>query len=328
VKLIIQIPCYNEGQTLQIALNALPRKVEGFDQVEWLLIDDGSTDNSVDIAREAGVDHIISFTKNQGLARVFMAGIEAAIFRGADVIVNTDADNQYNAEDIPLLTAPILSGKADIVIGERPIRNIRHFSWIKKQLQKLGSWVVRKASGTDIPDAPSGFRAMSRDAAMRLNVFNDYTYTLETIIQAGIKNMAILSVPIRVNEDLRPSRLIKSIPRYIRISVFTIFRIAITYKPFDFFFVLGSVSFLGGLALGIRWLIFFFMGEERTRVPSLILTAILILIGFFFIFLGVLADLISVNRKIAEENQYRLRRLESKSRFPEESDKISRTDPE
>jgi glycosyltransferase involved in cell wall biosynthesis len=311
VKLIIQIPCYNEAQTLKIALDALPRKVEGFDKVEWLLIDDGSTDNSVEIARQCGVDHVISFTKNQGLAKVFMAGIEQAIFQGADVIVNTDADNQYNADDIPLLTAPILSGKADIVIGERPIRDIRHFSWIKKQLQKLGSWVVRKASGTDIPDAPSGFRAMSRDAAMRLNVFNDYTYTLETIIQAGLKNMAILSVPIRVNEDLRPSRLIKSIPRYIRISILTIFRIFITYKPFEFFFLLGGFSFLGGFALGVRWLVFFLMGSERTRVPSLILTAILVLIGIFFIFLGVLADLISVNRKIAEENQYRLRRLES-----------------
>jgi glycosyltransferase involved in cell wall biosynthesis len=328
MKLIIQIPCYNEAKTLKIALDNLPREVKGFEKVEWLLIDDGSTDKSVEIARNLGVDHIISFTKNQGLAKVFMAGIEEAVLLGADIIVNTDADNQYNPDDIPLLTAPILEGRADIVIGERPISTIEHFSWIKKRLQKLGSWVVRKASGTDIPDAPSGFRAMSRDAAMRLNVFNNYTYTLETIIQAGLKNMAILSVPIRVNEDLRPSKLIKSIPRYIRISMMTIFRIAIIYRPFDFFFLLGSTSFMAGFILGIRWLIFFFMGTDRTRVPSLILTAILVLVGMFFIFLGVLADLISVNRKIAEENQYRLRRLEGELRRKSSPGKKSAKEPD
>lgn len=314
MKLIIQIPCYNEAQTLRIALGTLPRQVNGFSKVEWLLIDDGSTDNSVEIARDCGVDHIISFTKNQGLARVFMAGIEEAVLQGADVIVNTDADNQYNSDDIPLLTQPILEGRADIVIGARPIDTIAHFSWIKKKLQNLGSWVVRKASGTDIPDAPSGFRAISRDAAIRLNVFNDYTYTLETIIQAGLKNMAILSVPIRVNPDLRPSRLIKSIPKYIRNSIITIFRIAIIYRPLYFFFMLGGTSFTAGFLLGLRWLIFFFLGEERTRVPSLILTAILILIGVFLVLFGILADLVSANRKIAEENQYRLRRLEGELR--------------
>jgi glycosyltransferase involved in cell wall biosynthesis len=310
MKLIIQIPCYNESETLKIALANLPRQVKGFSKVEWLLIDDGSTDNSVEIARECGVDHIISFTKIQGLARVFMAGLEEAVLQGADVIVNTDADNQYNPDDIPLLTGPVLEGKADIVVGARPISSIQHFSWVKKRLQNLGSWVVRKASNTDIPDAPSGFRAMSRDAAMRLNVFNDYTYTLETIIQAGLKNMAILSVPIRVNPDLRPSRLIKSIPKYIRRSIITIFRIAIIYRPLYFFFMLGGASFTAGFLLGVRWLIFFIIGEERTRIPSLILTTILILIGVLFILFGVLADLISANRKIAEENQYRLRRLE------------------
>ncbi|MCK4829146.1 glycosyltransferase family 2 protein, partial [bacterium] len=206
MKLIIQIPCYNEEESLPVAIKALPIKVEGFDEVEYLIINDGSSDNTVEKARELGVHHIISFKKNQGLAKVFMAGIEACLKRGADVVVNTDADNQYNADDIPKLTQPILEGKADMVIGERPISNIQHFSFLKKIMQKLGSWVVRKASATDIPDAPSGFRAFSRDALMQMNVFNDYTYTLETIIQAGRKNMAIVSVPIRVNEQLRPSR--------------------------------------------------------------------------------------------------------------------------
>ena len=218
MKLIIQIPCYNEADTLAITLKELPRTVEGFDKVEWLIINDGSTDNTIEVAQANGVDHVISLARNQGLARVFMAGLDACLKLGADVIVNTDADNQYNAKDIPLLTKPILDKKADLVVGARPISEMKHFPLIKKQLQKMGSWVVRRASKTDIPDAPSGFRAMSREAAMRLNVFNDYTYTLESIIQAGQKNMAIVSVPVRVNEDLRPSRLVKSIPSYVRKS--------------------------------------------------------------------------------------------------------------
>jgi glycosyltransferase involved in cell wall biosynthesis len=310
MKLIIQIPCYNEAETLGIALQHLPREVEGFDKVEWLVINDGSTDDTVKVARESGVDHIVSFTKNQGLAKVFMAGMDNCIKQGADVIVNTDADNQYNADDIPALTKPIIEGKADLVIGERPISEIQHFSFYKKMMQKLGSWVVRKASNTNIPDAPSGFRAISRNAAMQLNVFNDYTYTLETIIQAGMKNMAVMSVPIRVNEDLRPSRLVKSISSYIKISIFTIIRIFITYKPFEFFFFFGGLSFGTGFLLGLRWLIYFLIGTDRTRVPSLIFTAILVLTGVFFFFLGVIADLISVNRKILEENQFRIRRME------------------
>jgi len=311
MKLIIQIPCYNEAKTLPVALKALPKEVKGFDKVEVLIINDGSTDDTVKVAEEQGVDHIISFKKNQGLAKVFMAGMEACIKNGADVVVNTDADNQYNADDIPRLTQPILEGKADMVVGARPISEIKHFSFFKKIMQKLGSWVVRRASATDIPDAPSGFRALSREAMMRMNVFNDYTYTLETIIQAGRKNMAVVSVPVGVNEDLRPSKLVKSIPSYIKISIITIIRIFVIYKPFNFFFFFGSLSFIPGFLLGIRWLIFFFMGTERTRLPSLILTAILILTGVFFFFLGVIAELISVNRKILEENQYRLRKLEA-----------------
>ena len=229
MKLIIQMPCYNEEETLPISINALPRKVDGFDKVEFLLIDDGSTDRSIEIAKELGVDHIVHLKKNRGLADVFTAGLDACISHGADIIVNTDADNQYNANDIPKLVKPILDGTADIVIGARPITQIQHFSLIKKILQKFGSYIVRRVSNTDIKDAPSGFRAISRDAALKLNVFNNYTYTLETIIQAGRKNMAILSVPISVNEDLRPSRLVRSIPSYIKKSIFTIFRIFIVY---------------------------------------------------------------------------------------------------
>jgi len=311
MKLIIQVPCFNEAETLRVSLDALPKKVEGFDKVEVLIINDGSTDNTVKVAEEWGVDHIISFKKNQGLAKVFMRGMETCIKLGAVVVVNSDADNQYNADDIPKLTKPILEGKADMVIGARPISEIQHFSFFKKMMQKLGSWVVRKASATDIPDAPSGFRALSREAMMRMNVFNDYTYTLETIIQAGRKNMAVVSVPIGVNEDLRPSRLVKSIPSYIKISIITIIRIFVIYKPVNFFFFFGSLNFIPGFLLGIRWLIFFFMGTDRTRLPSLILTAILILTGVFFYFLGIIADLISVNRKILEENQYRLRKQEA-----------------
>ena len=254
MKLIIQIPCYNEAGTLSIALLALPRQVPGFDKVEWLIIDDGSTDETVAVALSNGVDHIVRHTSNQGLARGFMTGLDACLRLGADVIVNTDADNQYNADDIPDLTKPILEHRADIVVGARPIETIEHFSPVKKLLQKIGSWVVRVASGTSIPDAPSGFRAMNRSAAQHLMVFNDYTYTLETIIQAGQKNIAITSVPIRVNEDLRPSRLVKSIPSYIKRSIVTIVRIFIIYRPFRFFGTLGSLLFGAGFLLSLRFL--------------------------------------------------------------------------
>ena len=311
MKLIIQIPCYNEEETLALALDELPKKVKGFDEVEVLIINDGSTDNTVGVAQEWGVDHIVSFTKNKGLARGYMAGLEACLKAGADVIVNTDADNQYNAKDIEKLCQPILEGKADLVVGERPINNIEHFSFIKKKLQNLGSWVVRKVSRTDIPDAPSGFRAITKEAAYHLNVFNDYTYTLETIIQAGRKNMAITSVPISVNEDLRPSRLFKSMRAYIKRSIATILRIGIIYEPTRFFSWIGIISFILGTGLGIRWIILFFMDTTRTHVPSLILASILIILGVLVIVMSVLADLISVNRKILEENQSRLRKIEN-----------------
>lgn len=305
MKLIIQIPCYNEAGTLAIALNALPRQVAGFDSVEWLIIDDGSTDETVKVARENGVDHIIRHTRNQGLAKGFMTGLDACLRLGADVIVNTDADNQYQAEDIPALTTPILEKKADIVVGARPIETIEHFSPIKKALQKLGSWVVRIASKTDIPDAPSGFRAMSRAAAQRLMVFNDYTYTLETIIQAGQKNMAITSVPIRVNDDLRPSRLVKSIPSYIKRSIITIIRIFIIYRPFRFFAAIGTVLFGLGALLGLRFVNFYLQGNGDGHVQSLILASTLLVMGFQTFLVAFLADLLAANRKLIEDIRVR-----------------------
>jgi glycosyltransferase involved in cell wall biosynthesis len=309
-KLIIQIPCYNEEATLGITLSELPRQLPGVDCVEWLVVDDGSRDRTVEVAKACGVDYIVNLPTNQGLAKAFMAGLEGALKAGADIIVNTDADNQYCAEDIPKLIEPILLKEAEIVIGTRPILDIEHFSPTKKLLQKLGSWVVRLASQTDIPDAPSGFRAFSREAAMQFNVFNEYTYTLETIIQAGQKGMAITSVPIRTNGYLRPSRLVKSIPVYIKRSIFTIFRIFMTYKPLRFFLLLGGVPFTIGFGLGFRWLIYFLMGTERTRIPSLILAAILMLMGFQLWILGLVADLLAVNRKLLEEIQLRMRRAE------------------
>ncbi len=309
-KLIIQMPCYNEEETLGIALSALPREVPGVDKVEWLIINDGSSDRTLEVAREHGVDHVVDLGSHQGLARGFVAGLDACLRAGADVIVNTDADNQYEAADIPKLIAPILSGEADIVVGERPIEQIEHFSPIKKRLQKLGSWVVRVASKTRIPDAPSGFRAMSREAAMRMNVFSSYTYTLETIIQAGQKGMSIVSVPIRTNPFLRPSRLMKSIPAYIQRSIFTILRIFMTYKPMRFFSSLGALPFLLGAGLGVRWIVLYVNETERAHVPSLILAAILILIGVQLIVLGLVADLIAVNRKLLEDIQLRIKRVE------------------
>jgi len=284
--------------------------VEGFDKVEWLIIDDGSKDNTVEVAKTHGVDHIVKITKNQGLAKGFMAGLDACLKLGADVIVNTDADNQYSAEDIPKLVKPILEGKADIVVGARPIEEIEHFSTVKKLLQKMGSWVVRLASKTDIPDAPSGFRAISRDAAMKLNVFNEYTYTLETIIQAGQKNMAIISVPVRVNSNLRPSRLIRNILFYILKSLITIMRIFVVYKPFRFFFTIGVLLFAIGFLIGLRFLYFYFTSGGSGHLQSLILAAILLGMGFQTMLVAFLADLQAVNRRLMEEVQYRLRKEE------------------
>ena len=314
MKLIIQIPCYNEEATLGLTLSELPRDLPGIDEVEWLIINDGSRDRTLEVAQACGVDHIVDFQCNQGLAKGFMAGIEASLKAGADIIVNTDADNQYCAADIPKLIAPILEGRAEIVIGARPIQEIKHFSPMKKFLQQLGSLVVRLASKTDIPDAPSGFRAISREAALRLNVFNEYTYTLETIIQAGQRGLVITSVPIRTNGYLRRSRLVKSVSAYVQHSMVTIVRIFMTYRPLQFFMMLGSVPFSLGFLLCCRWLLLFWgiIGDNpaKPRVPSLILASILILIGVQLWIFGLVADLMGVNRQLLEDIQLRLRRRE------------------
>ena len=310
MKLIIQIPCLNEAETLTIALNDLPKHIDGIDEIEYLIINDGSTDNTVEVAKEWGVNYVVNFKRNKGLAKGFMAGIDACLRNGADIIVNTDADNQYCGEDIEKIVRPILDGKADIVIGERPIDQTEHFSPLKKKLQHFGSYVVRKASQTDIPDAPSGFRAFSRDAAMRLNVMNNYTYTLETIVQAGRTSMAITSVPIRTNGELRKSRLFHSMFGYVKRSMITIIRAFMMYRPLTFFTVVGAVPFLAGLAIMIRFLVFFCMGTGGGHIQSLILASTLMLLGFMTFIVGLQADVIANNRKLLEDIQYRVRRLD------------------
>lgn len=310
MKLIIQIPCYNEAETLEIALNHLPKHIEGIDKIEYLIINDGSKDNTVEVAKNWGVNHIVNFKTNKGLAKGFMAGIDEALRQGADIIVNTDADDQYCGEDIEKLVRPILDGKADVVIGERPIDETEHFSPLKKMLQHFGSWVVRKASGTNIPDAPSGFRAYSREAALRLNVVNEYTYTLEQIVQAGRNKISITSVPIRTNGELRPSRLFSSMFGYVKKSMFTIIRAYIMYKPLRFFVGIGLFPLLLGFLLGIRYIVLLLMGKGGGNIQSLILCSLLIMIGVLVMVLGMLADTIAANRKVMEDVQYHVRKLE------------------
>ena len=319
MKLIIQIPCFNEEETLGITYHDLPRHIEGIDEIEYLIIDDGSSDRTVEVARELGIHHVVSFKQNKGLAKGFMAGLDACLHLGADIIVNTDADNQYCGADIEKLVQPILNGKADIVIGERPIDQTEHFSWKKKKFQHLGSWVVRVASGTDIPDAPSGFRAYSREAALHLNVTNEYTYTLETIIQAGHEKLAMTSVPIRTNGETRPSRLFSSMWRYMKRSATVIVRSFMMYKPLRFFSIIGSVLLgIGGL-IGVRFLIYMFAGEGDGHIQSLILAAVLVLMGFQTIVMGLMSDIIAANRKILEDIQYRVRKMETGSDEKEQS---------
>lgn len=310
MKLIIQIPCYNEAETLTIALDALPKHIDGIDKIEYLIINDGSKDNTVQVAKDWGVDYVVHFCKNKGLAKGFMAGIDACLRNGADIIVNTDADNQYCGEDIEKLVRPILDKKADIVIGERPIDQTAHFSPLKKKLQHLGSWTVRVASDTDIPDAPSGFRAYSREAALRLNVTNQYTYTLETIIQAGNNRIPMESVPIRTNPELRKSRLFHSMFGYIKKSSITILRSYLMYKPLKFFGIIGTILNAAGLALAIRYIVYKVMGDGAGHVQSLIVMAVLFMIGIFSYLIGLLADVIASNRKILEDVQYHVRRAE------------------
>ncbi len=310
MKLIIQIPCYNEADTLEIALNDLPKHIDGIDTIEYLIINDGSRDNTVEVARRWGVHYVVDLHQNRGLARGFMAGLDACLRNGADIIVNTDADNQYCGDDIETLVRPILEGKSDIVIGSRPIDQTEHFSPLKKKLQHLGSWVVRKASRSDIPDAPSGFRAFSREAALRMNVTNEYTYTLETIVQAGRERIPMQSVNIRTNAELRPSRLFHSMFGYVKKSILTILRAYVLYKPLAFFTVLGSIPFGIGVILGIRFLVFLFQGNSTGHVQSLILASTLIMMGFMTYVVGILSDTIAAERKILEDVQYHARRAD------------------
>ena len=308
MKLIIQIPCYNEAETLEIALNDLPKKIDGIDEIEYLIINDGSRDDTVKVAKNWGVHYVVNFKKNKGLAKGFMAGIDACLRNGADIIVNTDADNQYNGEDIEKLVRPILEEKADIVIGER---------------QHFGSWTVRVASKTDIPDAPSGFRAYSRDAAMRLNVTNEYTYTLETIIQAGRNKIAMESVPIRTNPELRKSRLFSSMFGYVKRSMVTIIRSFMMYKPLRFFTLVGSIFLLVGVGIGIRFLVYLCMGAGAGHIQSLILASTLLMMGFMTVIIGLQADVIAGNRKLLEDIQYHVRKLDYDAGKSESEEKSS-----
>ena len=307
--LIIQIPCLNEEDTLPATLADLPREVDGFDRVEWLIIDDGSTDDTVRIARECGVDHVVSHPANRGLAAAYMTGLETALGLGADVIVNTDADNQYDASNIGDLTAPVVAGVADLVVGERPIEQIDEFSRVKKLLQRAGSRVVRAFSGTDVRDAASGFRAVSRSAAMRLRVFGRYTYTMETLVQAGWEGLRVVSVPVRVNAKTRESRLVKSIPRYVFRSATTIVRTFALYKPFRFFALIGTPFLILGSALVVRWFAYYIFSDTySSRLPSLFLGLGAILLAVQFFIVAFIADLLSANRRLAAEQLWRQRR--------------------
>jgi len=320
MKLIVQIPCFNEEETLPITVKDIPRNIKGIDKIEVLVIDDGSTDRTSEVAKELGVEHIVRFSRNKGLAKAFSAGLDACLKLGADIIVNTDADNQYKGEDIPKLIKPILEGKADIVVGDRQIDTIKDFSFMKKKLQKIGSLVVRHVSGTDIPDATSGFRAFSREAALNINVLSPFTYTLETIIEAGNKGMVIISVPIRTNPKYRESRLYKNIGQYIVRSIITIIRIYTMYQPLKTFFYVGGLVFFAGFLLGLRFLYFYFTGNGAGHIQSLILAAVLLIAGFMIIMIGLVADIVSFNRKILEDRLYRVKKMEVESKDKEEKE--------
>lgn len=312
MKLIIQIPCYNEESTLGETIDELPRTVQGFDQVEILVIDDGSTDQTAAVAQQHGAHHVIGFPRNRGLAYAFAHGLEKCIGLGADVIVNTDGDHQYRAEFIPALVEPILDNRADMVIGDRQVDSIPHFSRSKKLLQKLGSWVVRWTSGTGVVDATSGFRAISRDTAMRLTIFSSYTYTLETIIQAGKKGLVVASVPIETNEKKRESRLIRSTSRYLVRSAATILRIFLMYEPLKVFTWLSLAPLSISGVLFLRYLYFFLIGEGAGHVQSFIIAAVLLLVAFQVFLLGLLADLVARNRRLSEDALYAIRRDSSR----------------
>ncbi len=322
MKLIVQIPCLNEEKTLAQTVKDIPRTIDGIDKIEILVIDDGSTDQTVKIAEELNVDYIVRFRHNKGLAKAFTAGLDASVQYGADIIVNTDADNQYKGEDIPNLIKPIMEGKAEIVVGDRQVDSIPHFSFIKKILQKFGSWVVRQISETSVTDTTSGFRAYSKDAALMLNIVSPFTYTLESIIQAGKKHMTIVHVPIRTNKPLRKSRLFKSIPSYIRRSVVTIVRMYAMFQPLRIFFCFGAIFLLVG-SLGIfRFLYLYVVSSGAAgHIQSLILSGVSLMMGFMLLMIGLVADIISFNRRLIEDVLYRVRKMELV--FSSESVKIS-----
>jgi glycosyltransferase involved in cell wall biosynthesis len=312
MKLIIQIPCYNEEKTLSETVVNIPREIDGIDAVEILVIDDGSTDQTVEMAKSLGVDHIVCHKRNRGLAMTFMTGLEACLRLGADIIVNTDGDNQYNGADIPKLIAPILNGKADLVIGDRRTEDIEHFGFLKKKLQKAGSHMVRVLSNTDVPDAVSGFRAFSREAALQINIVSRYSYTVESVIQAGDKRMKIASVPVRTNPKTRESRLISSLPRFVFNQVSTMVRMYTMFKPLKMFFIMGSLFILGGLIPTGRFIYFYMQNQGAGHIQSLVLAAVLLLIGIQLWVLSLVGDVISSNRKLIEETLLRVRRIELK----------------
>lgn len=307
MKLVIQIPCLNEEESLPITLSALPKHIDGIDEIKVLIVNDGSTDRTIEVAKKHGISDFVNFTHNKGLAKAFSAGLNKALEMGADLIVNTDADNQYNASDIEKLVRPIIDGNADIVIGSRPVNKISHFSIIKKLLQNFGSFVMRCVSSTSVKDAPSGFRAFSRNAAIQMNIFDNYTYTLETIIQAKAKGLVIENVEIDVNPELRRSRLFSNIFVYIRRSIFTMLRMFIVYRPFRFFITVGILFLLAGLIPGVRFVWYFLTGDGQGHIQSLILAAILLLSGVQVSLIAVLSELIAINRKLLEDIQSRVK---------------------
>jgi glycosyltransferase involved in cell wall biosynthesis len=307
MKLIVQIPCHNEAQALAATLAAIPRRIEGIDEIDVVVVDDGSTDETVAVARREGVRYIVRFARRRGLARAFMAGLDESLRRGADIIVNTDGDNQYEGADIAKLVAPILAGEADIVVGDRSPATLAHFSPLKKALQKLGSWTMRRLSGTGVADAPSGFRAYSREAALQLNVVTDFTYTLETLIQAGKRKMAVVDVPIRSRATPRSSRLARTMGHYVAQAGAAMARAYALYEPLKIFSVGGSLMVLAGVLIGIRYL---YLGAGTGNVQSLILAAILSIVGFLLLAIAILADLLATNRRLLEEITYRVRKNE------------------
>ena len=320
MKLIIQIPCYKEEDTIEAVIHDLPKKIENIDTIETVVIDDGSTDKTAEKARQAGADHIISFKAHKGLARAFAAGIEHSLKLGADVIVNTDGDNQYQGDDLPKLILPIITGQADVVIGARQIDEIPHFSFFKKKMQKQGSRIIRKLSKTPVKDATSGFRAFSREAAMKMNPLTEYSYTIESLVQLGNEKFKIMSVPIRVNQKLRESRLIRNTPSFIARQSTTLFRMYAVYKAYKLFVILGMIVALPGIFGFLRFLYFYLSEGGEGHIQSLIFSAVFVICGFFIVMFGVIAELISSNRKMIEMMMYKIRKMEMDDRNKTENE--------